>query len=204
MRIRFFLPLISSIALRPRHRTKPVSTHDLYATKKKDERGRLLTASLAPGNSAKHQTRSKTNHFSESTMSHIIQFSIVHTIRITFEVPWGTEVSVTWHFNGRLYTDEVGWESGPYVEGVRMWTHRTGETSSLSLFYLVIEVPLCLSHTRFPFHKPDLTTSATPIAPGESTRDLMIFFGIKSYSGCSRSYNHLFSFSHTNAGWMSN
>lgn len=121
--------------------------------------------------SAKHQTRQpRTNHFSKNTMSHIIQFSIAHTIRITFEVSWGTEVSVTWHFNGRLYTDEVGWESGPYVEGVRRWTHRTGETSSLFLFFLVIEVPLCLSRTRFPFHKPDLTTSATPIAPGEHWR----------------------------------
>jgi len=79
-------------------------------------------------------------------MSHITRFSIVHTIRNTFEVSWGTKVSVTWHFNGRLYTDEVGWELGPYVEGVRRWTYRTGETSLLSLFLLPIEVFLSFSY----------------------------------------------------------
>jgi len=149
-RIRSFLLLISNIALWPlrrtsRNRSAPTLSHK---TKKKNERDRLLTASLAPESSVKHQTQQpRTNHFSESTMSHITRFSIVHTIRNTFEVSWGTKVSVTWHFNGRLYTDEVGWESGPYVEGVRRWTYRTGETSLLSLFLLPIEVFLYPSYT---------------------------------------------------------
>lgn len=149
--------------------TKPVGTHD-FALRDKKKRMNEVGYSLRPWRekvqlNIRH-SQPRTNHFFESTMSHIIQFSIVHTVRITFEVSWGTKVSVTWHFNGRLYTDEVGWEPGPYVEGVRRWTHGTGETRSLSLFLLVIEVPL--SRTWFPFH--DLTTSVTPIAPGEHRR----------------------------------